>query len=821
MNQTPSGIPDIGELFLVGDLHVDVGQQRVTRTSIEVPLPNLSFQLLLALIRVAPNVLSNDLLMARVWPGLIVSPETVAKRVNLLREALGDSAQEPRYIAGVRSRGYRLVAAVSPARRPAPPVEGPLPLPVIVMQPDELSTGDTVATEPLTTTTKPRRFWWLAVPVLLAAIVLIAIGVRTVNRSRTADAQPIPEKPLRDTVAIGARARTVAVLPFDNISPDAADAYLAQGLPEMILNRLSRIDGLSVIARNSSFALPTKNIDSSEIGRRLNSGYLIGGSVQRETDRLRVAVHVVDSAAGTLVWSAHFDRGLHDIFSIEDEIADQIASALSARLGEPEPKPPAGVRSANLEAYLAYLRGRTLLGRFTVAESAAAVPYFERAITLDPNFASAYASLYDARMQAADQRREDLKLIRPRYRHLIDRALELDPKLGAAFFARAMWGDQPHDASATASNPLIVALERDFRQGAALDPSNGRGLRAYAEFLHNFNRLEESKSVLKHVLWIDPMSPGARFSDAVFSLDDSGAKAEQKTLEVLELDPNFVPALLYYGTFRWLLDGKLAESIQIVEHAITLDPNNPQLRQTAVSMYLDLGDVEAASDVAAGTTTPQSARTTGPLLMHEGDWRRAGLAAYDKAGWTSDDDYCQNWLAGDAIRDYALKTREWSRAIAFINQKYYFGDAPAAHLDYCNCRAAVFLSQLMAAAGQADQALALRRAASTWNDANATKVLGGARRLRALVLLLDGKTDVALAELAESFRSGEYAFWWYTIEHDPMWLPLHGDARFQAIAADVRRFVDGQRSQLEALRGHGDVPRRGDPATARAQQHSD
>src|ERR1700675_4268016 len=150
MNQTPSGMPDIGELFLVGDLHVDVGQQRVTRADIEIPLPNLSFQLLLALIRVAPTILSNDLAMARVWPGLIVSPETVAKRVNLLREALGDSAQEPRYIAGVRSRGYRLVAAVSPARRPAPPVEGPLPAPVHVTQLDELSTHSAVTFEPRT-----------------------------------------------------------------------------------------------------------------------------------------------------------------------------------------------------------------------------------------------------------------------------------------------------------------------------------------------------------------------------------------------------------------------------------------------------------------------------------------------------------------------------------------------------------------------------------------------------------------------------------------------------------------------------------------------
>jgi TolB-like protein/DNA-binding winged helix-turn-helix (wHTH) protein len=815
MIQTPNGISDITrEVFIAGDLHVDVGQQRVTRAGIEITLPNLSFQLLLALIRVAPNVLSNDLLMARVWPGLIVSPETVAKRVNLLREALGDSAQEPRYIAGVRSRGYRLVAPVSPAVSPAPPLEGSSSAPVIVRQPDELSTKATVAVEPRMGAVKPNRIWWFVLPVLLAAIFAIAIGVRKADRGHALSAQPNPQNPSRETEAIGARARTVAVLPFDNISPDASDAYLAQGLPEMILNRLSRIDGLSVIARNSSFVLDTKSIDSREIGRRLNSGYLIGGSVQRETDQLRVAVHLVDAAAGTLVWSAHFDRGLHDIFRIEDEIAEQIAGALSVRLGEPEPNPRAGAGSANLEAYLAFLRGRTLLGRLTVAESEAAVPYFERAIALDPNFAAPYASLYDARMQAADRRQEDMGLARRRYRHWIDRALELDPKLGSAYFARAMWGDQPHDLSATPTNPLIAAQERDFRQGAALDPSNGRGLAAYAEFLHwMLGKPEEGRSVLKRALWVDPISPSVRYTDAMFTLEESGVKAsEQKTLQALELDPNFVPALQRYGTFRWAFDGKLAEAIQIIEHGIALDPNNPWLRYAAVEVYLDLGEVEAARDVAAGT--PQSPRTTGLLSMHKGDWRRAGLAAYDEASWTSDDDTCKNLLASAAIRDHALKTGELSRAIAFIKLKYYLGDDPAAHLEVCNFHAVAYLSQLMAAAGQAEQALALRRAASSWLDANAAKYFTGAGRLRAGFLLLDGKQDAALSELADAFRSGIYANWWYTIEYDPSWLPLHGDGRFRAIAADVRRYVDAQRSQLEALRRQGAVPRRADPATA-------
>jgi hypothetical protein len=225
-----------------------------------------------------------------------------------------------------------------------------------------------------------------------------------------------------------------------------------------------------------------------------------------------------------------------------------------------------------------------------------------------------------------------------------------------------------------------------------------------------------------------------------------------------------------------------------------------------MAVYLDLGDAQAARAVVAGM--PPSPREVGLLAMHEGDWQRAGLSAYDEAGWTSGSDGCELWQ-GEALRDYALRTGEFDRAIAFIKLKFYLGDAPAQHLEICNDVAAVYLSELLAASGRPQQAVALRRAAASWNDANEAKYLGGSRRLRARVLLLDRKPDAAFAELAESFRSGFYAYWWYTLYHDPLWLPLHGDARFQAIAADVRRYVDAQRSELEALRRNGVVPRRG------------
>ena len=754
MNQSPGDTDSIEHaIFEVGDLQVDVGQQVVTRAGAEIPLPNLSFQLLLALIRAAPNVLSNDALMARVWPGLIVSPETVAKRVNLLREALDDSAQEPRYIAGVRSRGYRLVAAVSSDSRQAVLPKTAMPAPAVTVPPDDPSIRDAWTDELPTKLARQPRNRLLVTSVALLLIVAIVFGLRSVNMTQTEEAKTARVGPIRDTAASGANAHTVAVLPFDNLSPDATDAYLAQGLPEMILNRLSRIEGLSVIARNSSFALPTKNIDSREIGRRLDSAYLIGGSVQREGDQLRVAVHLMDATADRLIWSTRFDRGLHDIFNIEDEAAEQIAGALSPRLGESELTPPTAARSSNLEAHLDFLRGRALLGRFTVAESEAAVPFFERAIALDPAFASAYASLYDARMQAAVGRQQDMALARKRYRHLIDRALELDPKLGAAYFSRAMWAEQLLDVSATPTNPLIVAQQRDFQQGAALDPSNGRGLLAYADFADSaLERPEEGRALLKRVLKVDPLSPSARFADAVLALGENGIKAgEQKTLLVLELDPNFVPALQRYGWLRWVLDGKLAEAIQFIEHGIALDPNNPWLRYTAVEVYLDLDDVRSARDVASGT--PQNARTRGLLAMRAGDWRRAGLDAYDESSWTSDDDYCKNLLASEAIRDYALKTGDLNRAIDFIKRKYYLGEDAAAHLDVCTFRPSVHLSEMMAVSARAEQARDLRRAASSWLDANAAQYYDAGRQ-RAEILQLDGKTEAALLELANAFRSG-------------------------------------------------------------------
>ncbi len=782
------------ETYLVGDLRVDVGRQSVFRGDVGIALPNLSFRLLVALIQAAPNVLSNDRLMETVWPGQVVSPETVNKRVKLLRDALDDDVREPRYIAGVRSRGYRLIAPVQ-----TEPASNPEPLPrSFEPQAPRLEVPPSAAAAP-----KSRyRHWfeWSAV-----ALTVIAVGAMAVRGTK------LQHPPVHDRTVAAPTKVAVAVLPFENISADSTDAYLALGVPEMIISRMSQSAGLSVIARSSSFALATKALDSREIGRRLNAAFLVGGSVQRDGERLRLDVQLVDAAADTVVWSARFDRTLHDIFHVEDEIGDQVAAALAARSGGVKLKPLPKERSAIVEAYLAFLKGRSLLGRFTVPESEAAVPYFEKAIDLDPQFASAYASLYDARMQAADGRGEDLGPLRDRYRALIERSLAIDPQCGSAYFARAMWShDDPHQRDA------------DFRRGAELDPSNGRGLTAYAQFLkwdYPNAGPGDGDRMLQRALQIDPMSPLAQFKAAAWSSEETTAKTqvvEQKMLEVLEKDPNFVPALSRYGKYRWMFDGKIAEGIQFEEHAIAQDPTNPWIRYVAMAMYLDIDDEAAARDVAAGTATSSQAAKL-MLALHAGDWRAAGIAGFDKKQWEKLWEYNgMDWGAADALRDYALKTGELDRTIELMRDKYNLRGDVSGKLTIDNFRAAVFLSQLLAASHHAQEALDMRRAVSAWNDASEPK-LGSvyARRLRASISLLNGRQDTALSELADSFKSGDYENWWYTLSFDPLWLPLHDDPRFRAITADVRSYIGAQHAQLDALRQRGEVPRRAEPASAR------
>jgi DNA-binding winged helix-turn-helix (wHTH) protein len=241
------------------------------------------------------------------------------------------------------------------------------------------------------------------------------------------------------------------------------------------------------------------------------------------------------------------------------------------------------------------------------------------------------------------------------------------------------------------------------------------------------------------------------------------------------------------------LQGKFAEEVLLAERAIADDPVNPwsSSRQSACNRYLELGDLTAARDVVGGS----SAAGVAPFQVFQylGDWRAAGEAVYDAPEQLRC--ACNDWLAAQAVRDLALHTGDFSRAIRFIDSSG-FGIA------------AVPLAHLLQANGQRTESEKLLDDTLTCPH----------RRMRADALALQEHHDAALAELTEAFRSGERTDWWYTIERDPLWHSLRSDPRFQAIAAEARTHAAAQRALLEELRRKGEVPyrSRGQPARRQA-----
>jgi DNA-binding winged helix-turn-helix (wHTH) protein len=240
------------------------------------------------------------------------------------------------------------------------------------------------------------------------------------------------------------------------------------------------------------------------------------------------------------------------------------------------------------------------------------------------------------------------------------------------------------------------------------------------------------------------------------------------------------------------LQGKFAEGVLLAERVIAADPVNPwsSSRQSACNRYLELGDLTAARDVVAGA----SAAGVAPFQVFQylGDWRAAGEAVYDAPEQLHS--ACNDWLAAGAVRDQALHTGDFSRAIRFI-------DSGGLGI------AAVPLAHLLQENGQ---------------RAESEKLLDDAlrsphRRARADALALQGHHDAAVAQLAEAFRSGERTDWWYTIERDPLWESMRSDPRFQAIAAEARTHAATQRALLEELRRKGEVPYRSRGQQARRQ----
>ncbi len=288
----------------------------------------------------------------------------------------------------------------------------------------------------------------------------------------------------------------IAVLPFASMSPDPNDEYFADGLTEELIGRVSQVGGLEVIARTSVMNYKKKEKNVSQIGRELNVGTVMEGSVRKAGNRIRVAAQLINANTEGHLWSSTYDRDLEDIFAIQSDIANQIAEALKLRLAPGQG--PAGKHPENIEAYTLYLKGRSLWNKRDKEGVLGSLRLFQEAIKIDSEYARAYAGLADAYSIAAVFGFMNWADVHAKSKEAATKALELDDMLAEAHASLGLilWHDMSYEEA-----------HREFRRAIELNPNYASAHQWYSQILQDMGRMKEATEEIEKAHELDPLSP--------------------------------------------------------------------------------------------------------------------------------------------------------------------------------------------------------------------------------------------------------------------------------------------------------------------------
>jgi TolB-like protein/DNA-binding winged helix-turn-helix (wHTH) protein/Tfp pilus assembly protein PilF len=772
-------------LFRMDDLIVDLGRRRVMRAGVDLKLPGLSFDLLVVLMRTAPDVVTVRALMDRVWPDSVVSPETISQRVKLLRSTLGDDAKSPRYIGGVRSRGYRIVATVS-----------------------ALGSETSLADAPPAAVRRLTALWGV-----IGSLVLVTVIVLALPGSVNQEAGPIREN-AGPSPPSELPARTVAVLPFESMGPSAHDdQYLASELTERVLHALADNPKIALIARRSPFALKDQNSDVREVGRRLGARYLLEGSVQPVELQMRVRVALVDAMSAQTIWSLIFDRPLANLLAAQDEVPGRLAQVLAATLGASADERRKIATTSNPDAYLEYLQARELAASYRLGDLQQAASHYARALDIDPSFSGALSGLAWAKYQmlafrASNSTAKDWTETQIEVRQELQKALALDDRNADAWQALAAIEDDPDRAEAY------------VRRAVAIEPNSARaqfGL-SQAVLSHVYRsapaRVDEVIALVQQAMRLDPLEP--RYPTALaeiynFQHTTEIDKAEPLLMHALALDPNYFPALYAFGALRFCCQNRIADGIRLAEQALRLDPTSTAVRSLLVHMYLDVGDLRAAEELLANRDQNQSAWVAIYAYRHE--WQKAAAIMYDnevRANLPIPPDarygnFAVLMSATEPVsRRRALELFEKEARIRWQNDVTPTTNVPIGG----DMSLEVGLGDLMLRAGDERRARRVLEMALSAMDLAAVKYQRGTlwftlQRARALVLL--GRTEEALGEIEAFSRSGWAPDAWL-LDADTAFDRLRGDDRFKRVIAERHANALRERSTVDALRNEQETP---------------
>ena len=579
-----------------GIFQIDLKARELHKAGVKVKLQEQPFRVLALLVERAGQVVTREELRQRVWPtdAYVAFDQGLNNAIKKVRDALGDSADSPRFVETLARHGYRFVAPVGalPQRHSEPQVRSGL-----------------------------RSHWKFAFIGLASAFLLAALAYWAWHRS---NAGAPTEKVI------------LAVLPFDSLGHDPDQEFFSDGLTEEMIAQLGKLnpERLTVISRGSVARYKDSRLAANQIGGELHADYLVQGSVRRSADRVRITVQLIQVRDQTDLWAESYDRELKDILTLQDSVSRTIANQIHITL---TPGQRTRLRGGNLEpeAYEAYLKGRYYWNKRTGEGLQKALVYFQQAINRDSTYGAAYSGLADCNSGLAWHGFKSPAEALPIANAAALRAIEIDPQ----------------SAEAHASLGLVLThrwdwagAEAEFKQALRLDPRYANAHHWYGDYLSIMGRHDEALLEARQALELDPLNlmigtwVGRRYY-----LAGKYDLAIEQGRNTEELDANFAAAHLLLGE-NYVQVGLHDQGLAELQTAAGLSGNSPlYLAQVAVA-YASAGKNTEALQIVAQLQSIASTRYVSPyglaqiyaaLSNKEQTFKWLQLAYEDRAVWMS------------------------------------------------------------------------------------------------------------------------------------------------------------------------------------------
>jgi len=557
-------------LIRFGVFELDLRSGELQKQGRKIRLEGQPIQVLICLIENPGELVTREELHRKLWPAdtFVNFEHGLNAAVKRLRQALNDSADNPRFVETLPRRGYRFIAPIQAGLGIAEDAVLAV-APAIVEVPAAPHPSEVVSGE------RPSRPNWKWP--LLGLLALVAVGMGWILHARSQPAAP--------TI------RSLAVLPLDNLSGDPSQDYLSDGMTDELITELGQINELRVISRTSAMTYKGAHKPLPEVARDLNVDAVVEGTVLRSGNRVRITAQLIQAAADKQLWARSYDGELGDTLALQKQVARSVAAEIRIELTPHEQAVLKNGVRVDPEAYEAYLKGRYFWNKRTADGLLKAIVYFNQVIATNPNYAEAYAGLADSYALAGDWEYGVLapKVAYPKAKAAAAKALELDSTLGEAHISLAFCLDN--------FDWDWEAAGKEFTRGIELHPGYATGHHWYAWHLTALGQTDEAISEMKKAEDLDPLSLiiSAELAEQYLIAHryDEAIKQSRKTMA---LDPLF--AVAHFEIGQALVQKHMyQEAIAELQKAIELSAGSTTFESNLAYAYAASGARNEASKI--------------------------------------------------------------------------------------------------------------------------------------------------------------------------------------------------------------------------------